>query len=547
MSQNVLFKIGTRAQFDAIVTKNQNTLYWLSDTQELYKGDILFGKGALASTTASGLLSSEDYKKLQELIVSGGTVDLTPVDGSIVIEDKKIGVQLSKVDGNILSVETDGLFATVDLKPIENRLTAVDGSLTKVENRLTAVEGRLDPVEQDIADLKKSIVGGIRYKGSVDTKEQLPADAQIGDLYEVSTDGSEWCFNGEKWFEYGTSHFVPVTGAGIDVNGSIISVRLSAAEGNSLVIAEDNGLFVPECDFTDEDRVVLDTLPMLYVTNDEMNNAISRAIESNCMTWGDLEPVTGVAKIGNTYYPTIQAAIAAANTGDTIQMAAGTYKMIEFTDRTKPNITLIGDDGVYVNKVRLVDTANYGAPDNLTLKNITFNGAGVIASNDKINNLSVVGCTFTNGAVVHINGDCVTDGLFIKDCEFEATNSAANAKEKTAILVQGTSKNVIIRDNNIKDCEHNAIQVVGANGSMLIDGNAISNTGSRAMRMTTKDGAVLAIMNNTIINVNTNPTEADENGDEIIKITGSVIDGAFANNTYDDNTLVFDNGIGKIV
>ena len=251
MSQNVIFKIGTRAQFNAIGTKNQNTLYWLSDTQELYKGDILFGKGALASETASGLLSAEDYKKLQELIATGGTVDLAPVDGSIVIADKKIGIQLSKVDGNILSIKEDGLFATVALTPIEGRLT-------KVEDGLTAVEGRLDTVVEDIKGIKQSMESAIRYAGSVLTYDDLPADAKQGDLYEVSSDGSEWCFNGKKWFEYGTSHFVPVEGAGIVVNGNTISVKLSAAEGNSLVIAEDNGLFVPECDFTDEDRVVLE-------------------------------------------------------------------------------------------------------------------------------------------------------------------------------------------------------------------------------------------------------------------------------------------------
>ena len=62
MAQNVLFKIGTRAQFDAIVTKSEATLYWLTDTQELYKGDVLFGTGALVSETAAGLLSAEDYK-----------------------------------------------------------------------------------------------------------------------------------------------------------------------------------------------------------------------------------------------------------------------------------------------------------------------------------------------------------------------------------------------------------------------------------------------------------------------------------------------------
>ena len=122
-----------------------------------------------------------------------------------------------------------------------------------------------------------------------------------------------------------------------------------------------------------------------------------------------------------------------------------------------------------------------------------------------------------------------------------------NAKEKTAILIQGTSKNVIVRCNNIKDAEHNAIQVVGISGSMLVDSNTINGTGSRAMRITTKDGAVMAIMNNVITNVNTNPAEAAENNGEIIKVTGVVVDGAMANNTCDGNKLVFDNGLAKVV
>ena len=269
MSQNVLFKIGTRAQFDAIVTKNQNTLYWLSDTQELYKGDILFGKGALASETASGLLSAEDYKKLKELIVSGGTTDLSPVDGSIVITDKKIGVKLSAVDGNLLKTNDDGLFATVDLKPIEGRLTTVEGNLTKVEDRLTAVEGRIDPVEKDIADIKQSIKGGIRYAGSVPTYSDLPTNAKQGDLYEVSSDGSEWCFNGNEWFEYGTSHFIPVEGAGIVVNGSEISVKI-ASESHGLTIVDGAMAMLlatakQDGAMSKEDKAKLDAISEVYV------------------------------------------------------------------------------------------------------------------------------------------------------------------------------------------------------------------------------------------------------------------------------------------
>lgn len=306
MAQNVLFKLGTRAQFDAIVTKNQNTLYWLSDTQELYKGDILFGKGALASETASGLLSAEDYKKLQELIVTGGTVDLTAVDGSIVIEDKKIGVGLSAVEGNILSIKEDGLFATVDLKPIEGRLTAV--------------EGRLAPVEKDIASLKKSIVGGIRYMGAVATYEDLPKNAEQGHLYEVSYDGSEWCFNGNEWFEYGTSHFVPVAGDGIIVDGSKIGVKI-AAESHGLTVV-DGGMAIllatAEQDgaMSKEDKAKLDAIPEVYVAK---KFEITDAPEGTLVNYGEDEirimcpenaewkkQTVGNGGDANTYYMTLK-------------------------------------------------------------------------------------------------------------------------------------------------------------------------------------------------------------------------------------------------
>ena len=576
---NVRFYSGTRAQYDSLVNRNPLALYFCDDTGELFKGDICLSDGIRVVPThddlpelscaadgivyfirdsRNGYMVSPDrtewlqtiyapvhdayqvpddeiyntvttvgavrdiekkiYERIEE-VASGGTLsDLTPVDGTISILDNKIGVQVSKEEGNLIAIKGDGLFATVDLNPVNERLQAIESAM----------------------------VGGIHYKGSVPTVDDLPADAAQGDLYEVVADGSEWAFNGEKWFEYGTSHFVPVTGAGIDINGSTISVKISAADGNALTIAEDNGLFVPECDFTDKDRVTIDTLPMLYVTTDEMQNAISRAIADNAIVWEELGAASGVAKIGNTYYPTIQKAIAAAKDGDTVKIMAGDYGMIEFTDKTKANITLLGEDGTHISKIRLMDTTNYGAPYGLTLKNITFNGDGIIATNDKINNMSVVNCDFVNGAVIHI-GSCVTNGLVIEKCEFEATNSTVNSKEKTAILLQGTSKNVIIRDNKIKDCEFNAIQVVGASGSMLIDSNMINNTGSRAMRITTKDGAVLAIMNNVIINANTDPAEAEENAGEIIKITGVTVDGAIANNTYNGNELVFHNGIGQVI
>ena len=89
---NVIFKVGTKALFDALEQKDTNTLYWLEDVQELYKGNLLFATGKAASQTAAGLMSAEDKVKLDNL--SAGTVaGLTPVDATIVIADGEEGTK----------------------------------------------------------------------------------------------------------------------------------------------------------------------------------------------------------------------------------------------------------------------------------------------------------------------------------------------------------------------------------------------------------------------------------------------------------------------
>jgi len=46
MLQNVIFRYGTRAQYNALTIKNENTVYWLTDTGELFRGNIDFTKMA---------------------------------------------------------------------------------------------------------------------------------------------------------------------------------------------------------------------------------------------------------------------------------------------------------------------------------------------------------------------------------------------------------------------------------------------------------------------------------------------------------------------
>ena len=114
---NVLFKFGTQAEFDALTSKNENALYWLTDTQRLYRGNVLFAVGKDATIASSGLLSAEDKAKLDALVV-GSITNIEASDNSIVVEvessTRKLKVNVSLDAENLITVGEDGLKVVVD-------------------------------------------------------------------------------------------------------------------------------------------------------------------------------------------------------------------------------------------------------------------------------------------------------------------------------------------------------------------------------------------------------------------------------------------------
>lgn len=68
MAQNVKFiSVRLQATFDALATKDALTLYWIDETQRLYKGDKLYGVGHEATIELAGLMSIEDKKTLNAI------------------------------------------------------------------------------------------------------------------------------------------------------------------------------------------------------------------------------------------------------------------------------------------------------------------------------------------------------------------------------------------------------------------------------------------------------------------------------------------------
>lgn len=188
---NVIFKVGTKALFTALEQKDANTLYWLTDTKEIYKGDALFGTGSAATEAAAGLLSAEDKIKLDSL-ASGSVAGLTPVDATIVIADgeagtKTIGVQISKESGNHLQIKPDGIYVagngTVESPEyiIKKLDTATDGFSASYQLQKTV--GEDSTLVGDIVNIPKDLVV---QSGSIQTvtEADVPySGAQIGDTY----------------------------------------------------------------------------------------------------------------------------------------------------------------------------------------------------------------------------------------------------------------------------------------------------------------------------------------------------------------------------
>ena len=85
MANNVIFKVGTKAVYDALQQKDANTLYWLTDVKEIRKGEELYAVGREATAAAAGLMSAADKAKLDGISGSGASAGLTPVDATIIL------------------------------------------------------------------------------------------------------------------------------------------------------------------------------------------------------------------------------------------------------------------------------------------------------------------------------------------------------------------------------------------------------------------------------------------------------------------------------
>ena len=201
--------------------------------------------------------------------------------------------------------------------------------------------------------------------------------------------------------------------------------------------------------------------------------------------------IVPVAKIGGTYYETLQAAFAALEEGDTLTIFAGehsegTIKLLA----TLKNVTIIGEDGAILKDMTIMASdGNSFSYENLTFNNITFENSRISITGWRngevsVKNLTVTNCVFqnlndsTNSAPLHINMDAdeAING-------FTFTNNVINditGGSKSGVYAQVTG-NVVFSDNVINNVSFRpyVIQVTTDDGiadEFIVTGNTFSGT-----------------------------------------------------------------------
>ncbi len=298
MANVKFYNVALQETYDALSTKEQNTLYFIQDTQRLYHYDRLMGTGSLASANAAGLLSAADYQKLQDLIVTGGTVDLTPVDGTITIADKKIGVAISTDEGNALVAVESGLFVPTAVVPeyaIEKQETADDGFA--VSYKLKKTVGAEVSYVGDVINVPKDLVLQSAILETVSEADVPYSGAVVGDPY------IHMVFNDVS----ASDIYVPVkglvdtytAGSGIAIENNVISVKI-ADSSNGLVAVDGSGLAINLATadsagaMSAADKAALNALVALgivdnYATKEELQEVANKvAAADEAYTWGTM-------------------------------------------------------------------------------------------------------------------------------------------------------------------------------------------------------------------------------------------------------------------
>ena len=204
--QKVLFKFGTAAQYAALENKLDNALYFLLDTNELYRGEVPFGQ-------AHVFTGNRQANVIDDTVAITAVVNGSPlVHGDIAILRNSDNTYDAFVYGEDNSWYPLGNSASKSAS-LATELAVVSGRVSDLESLLNgtpenvqtgdpAIPGLVERVV-DLESALSSVGGAFHFKGSKPSYEALleTSNPGEGDVYQVGND--EYAWNGNAWVQLG--------------------------------------------------------------------------------------------------------------------------------------------------------------------------------------------------------------------------------------------------------------------------------------------------------------------------------------------------------
>ena len=262
----------TKAQYTAATTHSSENLYFLSDTKEIYRGDVLFTQsvilytGDLPTTPAVGqlyidetTLEGKTYTGSAWKTVIKAVADTVAADGENPVSGKAVAAYVTAALADA-AAEAKAAFKAVSYSNSTNKLTFTknDGSTAEVEIDNLPVDLAFDKGDStgllQLKDKAGNVIGtGVNLDLERFVKSgEYDADTKKITLYFDDAKTEKVEIDAAALVDIYTGEATSTATTTVSSDNKIsVAVKASAAEKNILEI-KDDGLYVAEVDTSDK-------------------------------------------------------------------------------------------------------------------------------------------------------------------------------------------------------------------------------------------------------------------------------------------------------
>ena len=218
---DVKFLRGLQNNYDNIVTKDNKTFYYTTDSKNLYIGDIKLSNAADLNAAITRIAANEAaIAVLNGNNTTAGSVAKQIKDAVDALQGDTT-TSLETIEDEIGTLSSLTTTTKTDLVSAINEVDAhADAAQTDVDNLETYVgtipgtassTNIVDYVTEVANGISSSLGGAFHFQGTVADMTALNAisNPAVGDVYQVTTTSTgtngEFAYNGSAWVELGTT------------------------------------------------------------------------------------------------------------------------------------------------------------------------------------------------------------------------------------------------------------------------------------------------------------------------------------------------------